>query len=245
MRVYPHKPKPKFMDTLREEHKASYEKNILYKPRDEPQAQIDFASGMAMDTFIMAAFEHAFEAPPAKVRSFIASAADFGELAIVHGYCTSPSEYMYYLSFAILAERERFLKTLQELPRERYTNPNVLCNEEVYLAATAMAHLSAGNYEEALQYSTAGIAVAPEGKDLDLRIMQAAASRSEQSFISALKKWKQKWIEKCGIHDQSSRDQPDNLLDILGLGFIAITHDAGLAVSEDDVYTPEYLLPRN
>lgn len=249
MRKYPHKPNE---NDLRETWQESLKDYQAYTEKAEAarlSRNENFFKIRCNKIWDLACLTYAFESPGEQVRQLLAVACSCAESAVEFGAKLDPALYMRYLSLAILCQQERFRKSLEEMQRQRYTNPDIESDEVFYLAAEAMASLSAGRAVSAQEITGKALARVKGGQvdnvaravmEPVLLLEAAIANKDTQNFESATAVQYEKF--RSSYSQRAARGHPSGLLDVRSLAMLALARQHGLETSISNIYMPRDLI---
>jgi len=249
MKTYPHKPKESDLRGTWQDTLESYQEevgDIDAAARARKPMFFKLRCNQALD---LACLAHAFESPTEQVRQFLAEACDCAEKAVEFGVTLDPVLYMKYLSLAVFCRQEGFRKTLEGMQRQRYTNPDIKGDEIFYLGAEAMAALSAHQVAAAQELTTRALVRARSGQvdklarsamEPVLLLEAAVANKDAQSLASAAEAQAEEL--RANYSQKAAKGYPNGLLDVRGVGLLALARRHGLQPLPSNVYMPRELL---
>jgi len=182
-------------------------------------------------------------------RSFNGQAAEYAQLAVEFGAPLSPTSFMTYLGLAHITAFEPLRRTLEPLSRGQYTNPSVTSDESFYLLAEVLAFVSAGDTPSALsrvrflqeRLANRQVPTVAEARVRSLVPFAEAVSGHNEAALAKAADARMQYLVKT-YNTAEFRNSPDALLDLEGLGWLALAKTTGLHVTTNNVYLPSELL---
>jgi hypothetical protein len=249
MRNYPHRPNDAGLVEARSIDREEYEKYLAAAPNAEARQNGDLFDGIYEHAMYLAVLDYGLQEPVPHVRQWLEVACKAAEKAAQFGFHLDPFEYMDCLALANLCKRETFKRTLEGFKRKQFTNRNVLVDEIYYLAAEAMARLSAERTldaqktlekaHKALQGPKKKGTVRPKNEPI-LNIEQAIVTGDELKLNEGLSAAVEQHAKDYS--NALKRRDVTGLLDLLSLGLAQIATRARLHVTVKSVYLPLELI---
>lgn len=245
MRTYPHKPKEKDLQEIWQEQLDTYQSDTQDVAAAILGRKVNFFKIRCTEAQDLACLSYAFEQSLGQVRQFLAEACGCAEKAVEFGVKLDPVLYMGYLSLAIVSRQSGFRKLLEGLQRQQYTHPEVDCDEIFYLAAEAMAALSASQGAAAQELVTKALARARSGEvnklarsvmEPVLMLEAAIAHEDAQGLVPAIQALYEE--NRASYSQRAAKSYPSGLLDVRGVALLALARQHGLALPPTNVYMP-------
>lgn len=249
MKTYPHKPKESDLRRIWQDTLESYQQeaeDVDAAARARKPMFFKLRCDQALD---LACLAYAFESPTEEVRRFLAEACILAERAVEFGAKLNPVLYMKYLSLAILCQQDGFRKILEGMQRQQYTNPDIEGDELFYLGAEAMAALSDQKTAAAQELTTRALGRARSGQvdklartamEPVLLLEAAIANKDAQSLASAAEAQAEEL--RANYSQKAAKGYPSGLLDVRGVGLLALARRHGIQPLPSNVYMPRELL---
>jgi len=249
MRKYPHKPDEGSLREALQWCLGQYKGTMEGTKAALLERKVSFFKMGCEEVLELAYITYAFEEPLQQVRQHLNVACGLAERAVELGTKLDPVLYVKYLSLAIICRQEGFRKMLEGLQRHQYTNTNIEADEIFYMAAEAMAALSADKADTARDITARALARA-RSKEVDklaravmepvLMLEAAIADRDAHGLASAVKAQHER--HRANYSPKSARNAPSGLLDVRTVGMLALARKHGLPADPSNVYTPLELL---
>jgi hypothetical protein len=158
-----------------------------------------------------------------------------------------PSQFILYLSTAIVANDTSLRERLSESTREAFTHPEVEAPEAAYLSAEIQADLAAGRTDKAAERAgkaTAALAVANRFERAEfgplIQLAKSILEKDQKAFDEALAARHKYYVRFYS--DPVYQGFPDGLLDVRGLAMMKLARGVGLTPEFESVYLPAGLL---
>lgn len=242
MKPFPHQPD----EAALSERLTSDRQKFESLPGDAPGKKAAYYDECSRLAFSLAGLAHAFDHPPAEVKSFAVHATRYAQRAVSCDEPLDPSTFERYLGLAICTGDANFRSRLAGFDRTQFTPPDVALDDVVYRAAEGMAALAKRRPEIAAEHAEAGLkritrglvstgvlnSVAPL-----LRIAESMGRGDLSGLRAAVSERSTQYLRAASA--ESTRSNPEFLIDIVGLAFVRMgASDYGLTVEPKSLYMP-------
>lgn len=245
IRSYPHKPEEEALRDNYDLARDLFVPKAYQDPKLESTTVPDWLKMNAKYALSLAAFAHAFEEPVEKSREWLAEACENANLFLSRKAPMNPFEYSNYVAAAIVQGNTALLHKLTAIDRKRFTHPDVIADELVYLSAELLADLAAGRATAvgprldkaaaALKNKKLSPTVRQEIEPL-VRMESATASGNAELLGKAVKDRTTAWVKR--FKRPLVANMGDSLVDLTALGILGLARRRGLTVETDSPYLP-------
>jgi hypothetical protein len=192
---------------------------------------------------------YALEEPAESVLSYFRNAcADFAE-GLKLGLAVDPTDFGLYLSAASICGDRMLTLRLAGMRRSSFSNPNVECEEILYIVAEFHAGLALGHdslFQERLSAGEQLLKAGPTSRPVLLSVQglvgiaRAIADRDEKALDRAVEARQKDYVQM--VRKPSIREMPEALLDLWGLGILRLGAERGTRPTFESVYLPLELI---
>jgi hypothetical protein len=236
MKAYTHRPDMADMQGIRETRRQHYTKVIAALPQQLSKRNERWMQLAAEDAIDLACLASGFGDPADEVLGHFRKAAEHVAKAWEFGIVTSPTQFLMYLSVALIARNADLTATLAAAPRDRYADPEARAPEAACLLCAGMAKLALREPQAAAEFRGAERASSEmdrfqQRQVLDLISMGEAVVLMDQTLWDGSAASRDNSFAELYFHPDY-RQYPEGLLDVRALGCASLAIGAGLAVRE-------------